>query len=610
MTENLNEKLITEILEKLDQEYDLKARLGRYESATPELVDFASKNGIPDVQDAVRALFISDFIITSSEVPQGTTDDERRINIFECFIDALTFRSNNSDHIMRAFYLAYNLAVQTRRNDSFLSGRGVPPETRIIMLIDTLIMPYLRTMIKLFESDNCYFEVAIISSALLIQFPKGEIDKVNKEITLDSSDLFPTLFRIMSDFVKFHDAGVNDTVVLPNMDTSRILYINSSADLPLLSTWKTKSASNLETIDAINNLLKFLNDSDKEIPLVYLRGELKGSSENFILVRNPRVEGKPLCLFATPAEEINVSEMMSLLTIRSKFDKNWVGVENATKSIYDIGYEEKEIQKEEFQDKEIEETEEVDVQVESKPKSGGFFGKIKGLFGGKSDTTTETKKEKRVKKKTIREKVVKKVKEKIEKKTVIAHSMPAYLSQSIGVHALSDLRLFEIFDTIREAEYVVTGTLESNFAENKTTFLTIEDDEATANFAKTLDGLDSVIEAVINHYFITAPQILPTEILFLSKEDKRSIICFNGDKDRIIGTIAKTYEKDITKWREGDKSQETVQRRTLHMRTNQLLSARVHTPFDAATSRIYGNQITSDAKFITLDHAILPLESE
>ncbi|MFV2015906.1 MAG: hypothetical protein ACC656_10780, partial [Candidatus Heimdallarchaeota archaeon] len=73
MTENLNESLITEILEKLDQEYDLKARLGRYESATPELIEFAANNGIPEVNDAVRALFISDFVITSSEVPEGTT---------------------------------------------------------------------------------------------------------------------------------------------------------------------------------------------------------------------------------------------------------------------------------------------------------------------------------------------------------------------------------------------------------------------------------------------------------------------------------------------------------------------------------------------------------
>jgi hypothetical protein len=466
-------------------------------------------------------------------------------------------------------------------------------------------------MSQLFESDTCYFEVGIIAASLLIHFPMVEIAKLNKEMTLDSAELFPALFQIMSEFVKFHNAGVNDTVVLPNMETSQILYINSSVDLPQLSTWKTKSASSDDSIKNIQALLSFLENSDKEMPLVYLRGELKGSSDNIILIRNPRVEGKPLCLLVTPAEAINVTEVMSLLTIRASLDKHWMNIEGVTKSIYDIGYEEHEVPKEEYQTKEIEETEEVEVEVEAKPKSGGFFGKIKRLFGGGgSHTVTETKTETKVKKKTVKEKVVKKVKEKREKKTVIAHSIPPYLAQSMGVHALSDLRLFDIFDTIREGEYVVSGTLESSFSENKTTFLTVEDDEATSNFAHSLDGLDSVIEAVINHYFKSDPQILPTEILYLSKEDKRTLICLNGDADRIVGTIAKTYEKDITKWREGDKPPEPVQRRTIHMRTNQLLSARVHTPFDAATSRIYGEQITEDAKFITLDHAILPLESK
>jgi hypothetical protein len=437
-----------------------------------------------------------------------------------------------------------------------------------------------------------------------------EINKIDKKVTLDGPDLFPTLFRSVSDFVKFHNAGVNETVVLPNMDTSKILYVNSSAKLPLISTWKTKSPSNDDTINSIKNMLDYLDNSDKETPLVYLRGELKGTDDNIILVRNPNVKGKPLCLVTTPADAVNVTEMMSLLTIRSQLDKDWENIENGTKSIYDIGYEEHEVPKEEYQTKEIEEREEVMVPGEAKASSGGFFGKIKRLFGGGSDSTPQTKKEVRVKKKKVKEKVVKKVKQKREKKTVIAHSIPPYLGQSLGVHALSDLRLFEIFDTIREGEYGVTGTLESNFAENSTTFLTIDDDETTNNFARTLDGLDSVIESVISYYFLNDPQILPTEILYLSKDNKRSLICLNGDENRIVGTIAKTYEKDITKWREGDQKQETVQRRTIHMRTNQLLSARVHTPFDAATSRIYGDQITDDAKFIKLDHAILPLENK
>ncbi len=605
MSTNLNKDLITDMINKLDQEYDLNSRLGRYVSASPELIEFASQNGIPDSTDAARALFISDFIVTSSEVPPGTTDDERRINIIDCFIDALTYRTDETDKIMRNFYLAYNLAIAMRRNDSFLSGRGVQEDTRAILLIDSLIMPYINYMKDLYASDSCYFEVGILSAALLNKFPKTQIESLNKKMTFDGDDLFANIFEMTTQFVKLHNAGTNETVVLPNMDTAQILYINSSRDLPLISTWKTKLASNDETVKSIKSLLKFLDNSDKDIPLVYLRGELKGTEENIILIRNPNVEGKPLCLLKTGADEINVTEMMTLLETRSHLDKNWINIENVTKGVYDIAFEELE----EIQTREIEEKQEVQVEVSEKPekKSGGIFGKLKGIFGGggkpkSPKTRTETK----IKKKKVKEKV----KKKVEKKTKLAYHIPPYLSQAIGVHGLSDLRLYEIFDTIREAEYMVTGALESSFADNKTTFLTSEDEENTNQLAQTLDGLDSVIEKVIDFYFKNNPQILPTEILFLSKDDKRSLICMNGDKDRIVGTIARTYEKDITQWQHTEQVQELVQRRTLHMRTNQLLSARVHTPFDSATSRIYGDQLKSDAKFISLDHAILPFDNE
>ncbi|KKL59727.1 hypothetical protein LCGC14_2212440, partial [marine sediment metagenome] len=492
-----------------------------------------------------------------------------------------------------------------RRNDSFLSGRGVPNETRVILLIDSLIMPYLDHLKEYYGSENCYFEIGILSAALLNKFPKAQIESLDRKISYNDENLFANIFEMTTQFVKLHNASTNDTVVLPNMDTAQILYINSSRDLPLISTWKTKTASNDETVKSIKSLLKFFENSDKKIPLIYLRGELKGTDENIILVRNPRVEGKPLCLIKTGAEEINVTEMMTLLETRSHLDRNWINIENVTKGVYDIEIEERE----EIEIREVEEKEEVQVEVfeESDKKSKGFFGKLKGIFGGSKPKTPIMRTETKIKKKKVKEKV----KKKVEKKTKLAYHIPPYLSQAIGVHGLSDLRLYEIFDTIREAEYVVTGTLESNFAENKTTFLTSEDEEQINQLAETLDGLDSVIEKVIDFYFKSKPQILPTEILFLSKDDKRSLICLNGDKDRIVGTIAKNYEKkDITQWQQTGEDQETVQRRTLHMRTNQLLSARVHTPFDAATSRIYGTQIKSDAKFISLDHAILPLDNK
>ena len=71
----------------------------------------------------------------------------------------------------------------------------------------------------------------------------------------------------------------------------------------------------------------------------------------------------------------------------------------------------------------------------------------------------------------------------------------------MGILSLSDLRLYEIFDTIREAEYVVTGAIYSDFEKDTTQFVVTELLEDPKNLADNLDGLDEVIEKVVSHYF-------------------------------------------------------------------------------------------------------------
>jgi len=98
---------------------------------------------------------------------------------------------------------------------------------------------------------------------------------------------------------------------------------------------------------------------------------------------------------------------------------------------------------------------------------------------------------------------------------------------------------------------------------------------------------------------------MPSELFFLSEDEARFLIVFKGNTDRIVGTIATTYEKNMAELYEGE--QELMKRRTLHMRTGQLLSSRVHTPFDVSIERIYGNSITKNATTTNLDHAILSI---
>ena len=94
----------------------------------------------------------------------------------------------------------------------------------------------------------------------------------------------------------------------------------------------------------------------------------------------------------------------------------------------------------------------------------------------------------------------------------------------------------------------------------------------------------------------------------MGDDKQKLIICLNGNQERVVGTIATTYVEKIVDWQAMEKEEETLQRRSLHMRTQQLLAARRHTPFQEAVERIYGaNFNVGKAEFIILNQPIFSL---
>ena len=70
---------------ELGREYDIPVRLSRYASAAPELLTLATDAGLT-AEEAPRALFVADFIATSSEVPSEASDEDRYHSVFKAFI--------------------------------------------------------------------------------------------------------------------------------------------------------------------------------------------------------------------------------------------------------------------------------------------------------------------------------------------------------------------------------------------------------------------------------------------------------------------------------------------------------------------------------------------
>ncbi|MHA2366357.1 MAG: hypothetical protein ACXAC7_20540 [Candidatus Hodarchaeales archaeon] len=629
---NLNK--LRDLAKKLKEEFNLESRLNRYVSSNPELLEFASNIGLENPDDASRALFVSDYIVTSSEVPSGSTDEERRESVIRSIMMGLSSRCSSSDSLLRVLYLSTKIASLIRQNDAFMTGRGLERKLSLLILKDAFLTPYLAVTTELLGIGECDWELGILSSALKKTFPHNEIAAYDgAPIFTEISTLLPYTWKLLNEYEKYYKLTVNDNLVVPYIEKSKIVFIVQPEKSTLVSTWNTqikKFSDANKTV--ISPLLGFLDKSDQDKPLIYLRGNVWNTDDQLMFIRNPYIESKPLTIMRTPADEINLTEQLGILEQRGLEALEWKKLESIDEDQTAISDEPIIDEKSKIKPDttEIVSTQEVKEQTpeitKSEQKKPGFFSKLKSIFQKspkpekveKIPEPKKSEKPEKTKKKKVSSRARSLTREmKKQKVQQMKNYLPSLLSHSIGVEAVGDLNLFEIFDTFRESQYFIIGALESSYKEGKTNFLTKTSFIAEpSEITEILDGLDTVLEQTANFYFSGKHQIRPTEILFVTKADitstegiptdERYIICLDGNEDRLVGTIAITYVPDSVLFPE-KVEEDILKRRTLHMRTGQLLTAIRHTPFDEAIKRIYGDDIVEDAKILTLDHPILPL---
>ncbi|MHA1332228.1 MAG: hypothetical protein ACTSR2_14260, partial [Candidatus Hodarchaeales archaeon] len=167
---------IREFVKNIDNEYDIEARVKRYINL-PDLIAKVHDHSISRENDAIRALFVADYLAPASEFPPGTTDDDRYSSIFNSFKMGLE-RGSSSDSIMRVFYLAYKTATAIRRQDLFMGGRGLDMESRLIRIRDNFIPAYLEVAGETLNNNaSCVWELGLLAAALTRDFPDKQIQK-------------------------------------------------------------------------------------------------------------------------------------------------------------------------------------------------------------------------------------------------------------------------------------------------------------------------------------------------------------------------------------------------------------------------------------------------
>lgn len=594
-----NEDVFRNLVNKIEDEYDLENRLNRYKNQS-KLIEFASNLGLPVIDDAVRALFVADFILTASETPSGGTDEDRYRSVISSFILGL-FRCSSSDSLMRMFFFAYKTAIAIRRQDLFMAGRGLTRKASLIRLKDSYITPYLTIASEILGKGPCGWELGILSAALQRMYPDTEIKQFEKvpEYT-NYKILTEYVWRLLLSYSKYYSVETNPDPVIPNMKESKSILLFETKDPSLVSLWGTPiTSTNVFRLKVgLPSFVKFLNQSFDDKQLILIRGRILDTMEHFFIVRDPFTTSKPIFIIRTPADELNLSRVSTILHFRGLEQDGWKPV---------FISKDKPVKPKDLtvtKPKEIavvtdEEKEELPI------VKGGFFSKFKRkIFGAKTEPTIDAKsvpKEPKI----ILKKEVKTDEKRVGLPPFMSQS--SFLAQGITVDAVSDMDLFELFDTLREEKYFVIGTFETDFEKTNTLFLTKTTNTSPSSVVTFFNALDQEISKLYNNCF-DDHQVLLEELFFMAEDGQKLIISLNGNQQIVVGTIATTYVEKIIDWQSRDKEQEPLQRRSLHMRTQQLLAARRHTPFSEAVERIYGSNFHVEAaKLITLDQPIFSL---
>jgi len=310
---------------KLNEEFDLGVRLNRYIISSPDLIRFVKDEGIESDEDAARALFISDFIVTSSEIPP-CSDEDRHKSIIRSFKIGLDHRCNDPEKLTEVFYLAYKTAVMIRRQDLFMAGRGLDRNTGLIRLKDAYIHPYLHLCAQILGPGKCGWELSLLTAALVKSFPEKEFEHYRDAPEYDKAEkLLQFTWRTLEKYRETKQVEKDDIIIIPNVNETKSVLAFGTKEKPMIFRWNLPELEVSEKRDG--EITSFLNsyllDLDSKQQLISYRGRISGSDERIIIVRDPDSPSKPFLVMRTPVNEINVSKTLNILHLRGMESKAW-----------------------------------------------------------------------------------------------------------------------------------------------------------------------------------------------------------------------------------------------------------------------------------------------
>ncbi|MHA2307603.1 MAG: hypothetical protein ACXACU_19665, partial [Candidatus Hodarchaeales archaeon] len=325
--------VLRDLSNNIGKEYDLENRLNRYKNLAPELIEFAQNNGLPTSEEAIRALFVADFIVTASEVPVGSVDEERYVSVIKTFIQGKV-RCESTDSLVQMFYLAYKTATLIRRQDLFMAGRGIDRKVALIRIKDSYITPYLQIASEILGEGSCGWELGVLSAALIRNYPEIE---VNEYIMIPEHSkhrwITEPIWNLLKKYADRQKVETNQNAIIPNVNESQNILLFNSDDPSQISLWGIPTSNKIQ-----KNVQSITQTFDKDLKienlkLTFLKGIMQNSSKKLFILKDPFASSKPMGIFISPVDEINISRIRTILNLRGLEDNGWKSVFTKTEEI-------------------------------------------------------------------------------------------------------------------------------------------------------------------------------------------------------------------------------------------------------------------------------------
>ncbi|MHA2271212.1 MAG: hypothetical protein ACXACI_05070 [Candidatus Hodarchaeales archaeon] len=545
-------------------------------------------------QLALTTLYLADFVVTSSNVRDLSISDEKRRTAILQFCQAGMEQELDAEALIVLHMLGQELGVAVRRNFVYQLDRGLPANIALVRIADIFVVPFLKFAKTINDELELAWLIALTEGAVSEVLPSEAYEQLKEKGHLKEFATFKladVALSILEHFVATRTEEPNPHAKVPSLAESAgaILIRDTKSNKELFGySEPMKDKKLMKLHKEFSEVCARSKFKEKVIAPVYYRATSLSSSaqqltRQVFLVRSSIANNTYEAWFFlnTTVDDFNLE------LIRKKLDERCLDAEGILRRPSGI---KKKIKKKKKKKEKPAIAKTPDKKKEDKPSLGK---RIRSFFKRKKPPS-EPEEPVIVKKEAIEpakpeitEEIVKEQRIEVDEGEWNRKEVLNNWAAALVVDAVAGIDLEEVYDTLREQNWIITGL--ADFPEIP----------SPAGTLLTLDGYRAFLKGILydlsSHFTElrdVAAQLLPQiaeegQMRFIPQEvflehnieDKLyDLLTFAATDENLTILIAQHSILTNVAYIKPNKA--ISKRRTLQMRTRQLATARTSFPIE------------------------------